>query len=489
MTVSAPIKRPQQAATLPAAKKQKSFVERAKFIALCVLWQLLALLVVEGVLYWDGLGEEDIFNLDKQIGFMHFPNKRVTWRSEGYSQSYFNADGIRDEPDLTVAKPAGVYRIALLGDSMVEGLQVPSNQTFGKLLEKRLRGEGAKNVQVINFGNSGYSTAQEYMLLKIKVLKYKPDLVVVGYTNRDMFENWSPPDQTLTNVRPRAVQPPGQKLIVDNAPILKWMHSPRAKFLMQIQWLRQNSRIWGMISATETQLSFKDPVYRAIIGFATRPGKTFNLWMDNLKTIKWQLPSLAQLTSPSFSIRFFETDQEKANANLVNSSITHAPAAVPGLKYVTAPQLNSDSKSGANAGKADGGNEKGHPPAAQNGNPAYIQLMTRTMHSLLIRMNEECAQNGSKLAVVFLPCRAEASPVAGLENSFYDITYADEVRMVEQACQSEHIPTFNGEARLEQAPAANRPELFYLVHMNQQGHQFFANQLFPFIQQQVNAAH
>ncbi len=164
-------------------------------------------------LYWTGLGEQDIYKLDRVIGFKHFPDKRVTWRSEGYSQSYFDSDGMR-EPGLTIAKPAGVYRVALLGDSMVEGLQVPIDQTFGKLIEPKLSKDTGRNVQVINFANSGYSTVQEYLQLKDKVFKYKPDLVVLGYMSRDMFENWSPPDATLTNVRPVAVHLPGHELVV-----------------------------------------------------------------------------------------------------------------------------------------------------------------------------------------------------------------------------------------------------------------------------------
>jgi hypothetical protein len=498
MTVSTPVRQPhQQAQNLPPVKARRSAGERIRLIASIVVCQLLALLLVEGVLYSVGLGEEDIYKFDKQIGFMHFPSKRVTWRSEGFSQSYFDADGLRDEPNLTIAKPPGVYRIALLGDSMVEGLQVDSQLTFGKLLQARLRKDGG-NVQVINFGNSGYSTAQECMLLPRKVLKYQPDLVVLGYTNRDMFENWTAPDQTLTNVRPMAVHLPGGKLVLDSSPVINWMRSPRAKWLMSISWLRQNSRIWGMISAAETQLSFQDPVYRAITAFFTRPGKTFASWIAAVKTTKWQLPSLQQLASPSYSIRFFEGGDAKNNAAIVNSSITKAPAAVPHMKLVTAPQLNGNaSKTGGGEAStkstAAGNDSKPAATAAKqaepaNGNTAYIQMLSRTMRSLLARMNADCAQNGAKFAVVFLPCRAEASPAPGLENSFFNITYSDEVRMVQQGCDTEKIPTLNGEVAIEQIPPAKRPGLFFLVHMNREGHKFFADQLYPFIRQLVPAS-
>ena len=183
MTVASP---PRIIAETPAVARKKPGNLRATILAV-VAWQVVALLFVEGILYWSGLGEEDIYKMDKSVGFRHFPNKRVTWRSEGYSVSYFDADGMR-EPGLKIEKPAGVYRIALLGDSMVEGLQVPIEQTFGKLVEKRLNGESNRSVEILNFANSGYSTVQEYLLLKEKVFKYHPDLVVLGYMNRDMFE-------------------------------------------------------------------------------------------------------------------------------------------------------------------------------------------------------------------------------------------------------------------------------------------------------------
>ena len=41
------------------------------------------------------------------------------------------------EPNLTIAKPVGTYRIAVLGDSMVEGLQVPIEETFGQKFSRR----------------------------------------------------------------------------------------------------------------------------------------------------------------------------------------------------------------------------------------------------------------------------------------------------------------------------------------------------------------
>jgi hypothetical protein len=294
MVVSAPQK---NKLTEPSAVKPagKNILLR---LAPYLVWQLIALLVVECVLFAAGIGEEEIFKLDPVLGTRHMTNKRITWRSEGYAQSYFNEDGMR-ETNLTVAKPAGTYRVALLGDSMVEGLQVPLDQTFGQIMQARLQADMKQPVQVLNFGTSGYSTAQEYLQLKMQVMKYKPDLVLLYYNSRDIFENWSPADQTITNLRPIALHLPGGHLIVDSSPVLLWMHSSRARFLQRIDWLRQNSRIWGLISAQQTEWSFTSPIYRAISKIFSQPGVAIRELVVAL------LPKAG--SAPSFNIAKFET--------------------------------------------------------------------------------------------------------------------------------------------------------------------------------------
>jgi hypothetical protein len=215
-----------------------------------IAWQLVALLAVEATLAFAGLGEEELFKLDPEIGTVHMTNKSITWRKEGYARSYLHGNGLR-ESGVTVAKPAGVYRIVLLGDSQVEGIQVALEDTAGQLLEKRLTKMLGRPVQVLNFGVSGYSTVQEFLLMKREVFKYSPDMVLMGYDSRDMFENWSAPDTAISNLRPYALKLPKQPVLVDSGPVKAFMKSPRGKFLNSIAWLRANSRIWGLISPTK----------------------------------------------------------------------------------------------------------------------------------------------------------------------------------------------------------------------------------------------
>lgn len=89
--------------------------------------------------------------------------------------------GFRDR-EHAVAKPAGVYRIAVLGDSIAAGLHVERNEDiFPPILERLLVQDGLR-AEVINLAVSGYNTQQEVEMLREKGLQYHPDLVVVAYT-------------------------------------------------------------------------------------------------------------------------------------------------------------------------------------------------------------------------------------------------------------------------------------------------------------------
>ena len=311
------------------------------------------------------------------------------------------------------------------------------------------------------------------------------------------------------------------------------MKTPRAKFLLQIEWLRHNSRIWGLISASETQLSYQNPVYRGIVALCTRPGKTIRQWTKDLQEAAKHPPTfkdLAKLASPSFKINFFEAGGQKP-AELVQSSINHAPRSMPHVRFVVAPQLNP-TKSAQNAGgqaaamgsrfrqeqQADlektnnerpsvssettegassqtGGDTKAVTPAgsaasstptAANGNGVYVKLMARTMHSLIAEMQNMCRTHEARLAVLVMPSRAQLSPAPGMEANFYNITYADEINIIEQICAEEHLPMLNAEASFEKIPAKNRSGMFYLMHMNAKGHKALAAPLNAFLLQQMS---
>jgi len=95
-----------------------------------------------------------------------------------------NSHGFRDR-EYAVAKPEGVVRIAVLGDSIAFGNGLPLEATFPKQLEARLRERGAR-VEVLNMAVAGYDTPNEVALFEQSGLAFAPDLVVVGYCINDL---------------------------------------------------------------------------------------------------------------------------------------------------------------------------------------------------------------------------------------------------------------------------------------------------------------
>lgn len=90
-----------------------------------------------------------------------------------------NADGLRDI-DHPIDKSDNEYRIICLGNSFTEGMGAPQDSTCPWLLENKLKKVSNKKITVFNAGISGSDPFFEYMLLKERMLKYKPDLVIVA---------------------------------------------------------------------------------------------------------------------------------------------------------------------------------------------------------------------------------------------------------------------------------------------------------------------
>jgi hypothetical protein len=104
-------------------------------------------------------------------------------RSEGEAYVTINSQGWRDR-EHSFEKPAGVYRIAVLGDSYAEAMQVPLEKAFWSLLPGQLGRCGfapGKQIEVLNFGVSAYGTAQELVTLRSRAWRYAPDLVLLAF--------------------------------------------------------------------------------------------------------------------------------------------------------------------------------------------------------------------------------------------------------------------------------------------------------------------
>jgi lysophospholipase L1-like esterase len=122
-----------------------------------------------------------LYKPDEYIGWKAIPGKEQKIVNETtVSYVKMKSHGFRDR-ERTYEKGKDVFRIAVLGDSMTEALQVPLDKAFPYVLEEKLNSENDKRFEVLNLGVSGFGTAQEYLMLKHYGLEYKPDLVILEF--------------------------------------------------------------------------------------------------------------------------------------------------------------------------------------------------------------------------------------------------------------------------------------------------------------------
>ncbi len=105
-----------------------------------------------------------------------------------------NRFGFR-EREFTVPKPAGTFRIMILGDSMTWGAGLDPQDRYTDVLEKLLsQAIPQQSVEVLNFAHSGAPTVKERDTLVRLHEEVDPDLIVVGFCLNDpqpRSENYS----------------------------------------------------------------------------------------------------------------------------------------------------------------------------------------------------------------------------------------------------------------------------------------------------------
>ena len=99
-----------------------------------------------------------------------------------------NAQGFRDTRVYPYEKEPGVFRVLCLGDSQTEGFEARQECVYPEVIRRRLSRLG-RRVEVMNTGVSGFGTAEELAYLENEGLKFKPDVVVLGWYANDPDDN------------------------------------------------------------------------------------------------------------------------------------------------------------------------------------------------------------------------------------------------------------------------------------------------------------
>ncbi|ODG97215.1 hypothetical protein A4S05_14825 [Nostoc sp. KVJ20] len=182
---------------MTTSSKFKPWVKIILTLALLLGGLVLGLAVVEIGLRIAGVEYKTFYTVEQHRGWAGRPYTAGWVRDEGEAYVQHNSDGFHDQEHPQV-KPENTFRIALLGDSFTEAVQVPQAQGIAAVIERELKNcptFAGGDVEVMNFGVNGYGTDQELLTLREKVWNYSPDLVLLNfYTGNDVINN----SRTLT---------------------------------------------------------------------------------------------------------------------------------------------------------------------------------------------------------------------------------------------------------------------------------------------------
>lgn len=276
--------------SLPSFKSGFRFAKFLGKAGLTFLFAVLTLCACELSLAGLNLGMEEFMRPDALLGVAHIESKLVTHKSEGFSRTYLSSLGIVDR-EAPLSPGPGVKRIAFLGDSKTEALQVPDKERFCRLIEAALNKEGTTCCQTINFGTSSYGPLVECLQYLKLVRRFKPDVTVLVYNYGDVNESG---DVGLSNnmlPRPVAYLVPeshssnslkvasafkgepdeGGNLRVDYQYLDNFLASDSCRFNRASEWLRRHSRIYQVFQSVDMAMRSDNKLYTRLADALVKP--------------------------------------------------------------------------------------------------------------------------------------------------------------------------------------------------------------------------
>ncbi len=168
--------------------KLKNFLGNGALVLLSLLFSFL---VAEFVVFRFILPASDYPALDFAGGVVKYQPRQTgiyRVRNQIAARYQINAAGWNSAHQrYETGAPAGKFRIALIGDSYVEALQVNFDESLAEQLENEL---GRERFEVYRFGISGAPLSQYLHILRHEVAAYQPDLVVAILIHNDFNESY-----------------------------------------------------------------------------------------------------------------------------------------------------------------------------------------------------------------------------------------------------------------------------------------------------------
>jgi hypothetical protein len=195
---------------------------------------ILSMVVLELFMHTAQIEGTSPTDFDNIIGRKRRANLDFTFFNEGFSMGAFNEYSFLGEA-VNPEKPKGTLRLAFLGDSYVESFQLFRRDQFYQVLEEELSKKFSVNVEVLNFGRSGFDLADMYAYQQRFVAQFNPDYIFYFLSDADLSCTQTDP------LIPKVILK-SDSLEVTN----KFMPKPYLNTFNKTKVLTQNSSILSM---------------------------------------------------------------------------------------------------------------------------------------------------------------------------------------------------------------------------------------------------
>ena len=206
--------------------------------ALVVASLLCGLLLIEFALRLMGWTFPVFGRPDVELGWSFRPGISGWSRQENSAYLRMNRFGFRG-PDWPEQPAPDTFRIAVVGDSLVDSSNLSDQHAFTSVIEKQLAVCSAfpnGRVEVLNFGVSGYGTAQEYLLLQQRVASFRPNLVLLAfYVGNDVSNNSHALSIESQRAKPYFIEQPSGELRLDTS----FRETDRFRQAVQTDWQKR----------------------------------------------------------------------------------------------------------------------------------------------------------------------------------------------------------------------------------------------------------
>ena len=140
-----------------------------------------------------------------------------------------NSIGLRGA-EVTVPKPGKVFRVVCVGDETILAAEIAENDTFCKVLERRMQALSSGRIEVINAGVPDFCPLLSFLQVRHRLAGLDPDLIIAHFDMTDVWDDQrfrrltdiNPAEQPLVCVNPLLSGEPRSRPLTDNFLTWRW---------------------------------------------------------------------------------------------------------------------------------------------------------------------------------------------------------------------------------------------------------------------------